>query len=329
MLVVNYYQTLIDVALFLFFVIGAKVIALFTIRVKKPAVPYVRHLLWQGYAVWWLVSGIVQIPPWVVTHSPAHLGQVLYRHDPPRVVAFYHFFLAWWTAKPITWNILVILVQILVGLMLITEEEDLAGRITLVVAGIWSFLVWLIPEALGHLLGVPFSAVPGAPGAGLIAAGIAAILLVPPRHWHVEKTPRGIRQIIAVYCALAALVQMNPWSGLWGPDIRKIFAYSPVSGVQKVIGMAAQIAHNSPEVYNLGLSIYFLILAVALWRNGNRWLFIGLASVLWLWIWLTGQGLGLVPEIGDNLNTAPLVLWLIAITVGRPMGMTKNRGRLG
>ena len=322
-LVVNYYQTLIDVGLFLFFVIGAKVVILFTIRVPKPSVPRARRILWTGFGVWWLLSGVLQIFPWTVTHSPGALSHALYRYQPLSVIRAYHFFLIQWTSQPVTWNILAVIFQVLFGIMLLTEAENIAGRITLALAAVFAGIVWVIPEALGGMLSWPVSAAAGAPGAGLVAVVTAVLLLLPAGRWSASQTPERIRQGLSAFFAVAAVVEANPWSGLWGEGIAKIFAVSPVPWAQKLIGNAAQMAHNGSVVYNGVLAACFLSLAVVLWKNTGRWLTLGLAGALLLWIWATGEGFGLVPSVGANAGTAPLLFGLIMIAAGRPMGMTE------
>ena len=143
---------LLDIGLFLFFVIGAKVAILFTIRAKRLRVLRSRSVLWKGFGGWWLISGIWQIFPWVVKKSPEELARNLFHNQPTWLVTWYHPFLVFWSSRPITRNILAVISQILNGLMLLTEKENIAGWFSLILATIFAWLVWVIPEAFGLLL---------------------------------------------------------------------------------------------------------------------------------------------------------------------------------
>ncbi len=323
-LVSNYYQIILDIGLFLFFVIGAKVMVLFTIRVSRPRVLRSRRILWTAFGAWWLASGILQIFPWTVTYSLPTLTRTLYRHEPHWLVAWYHPMLALLTARPITWNILVVIFQFLIGIMLLTERENIAGRITLLMATVFAWLVWVIPQAFGFIFSGQPSVVKGSPGAGLIAGLIGILLLLPAQSWRSHNVPVRLRQGLAVFFALACLLQINPWSGFWSSRLIQIFAHSPVPAVKTLISLMAEFAVNYPVILNGLIVIALFLMAVLLSRNQFPTILLLLSALFLLWSWASGQGFGLIPAIGANANTAPLLFLLILISTGDTSRMTKE-----
>ncbi|PSR32476.1 MAG: hypothetical protein C7B46_14240 [Sulfobacillus benefaciens] len=315
-LVSDYYQVLLDIGLFLFFVIGAKVAILFTIRVKRPHTMRSRSMLWTGFGAWWLISGLWQVFPWVVTKSSDALARDLYHNQPAWLVAWYHYFLTFWTAKPITWNILAVTFQILVGIMLLTEKDNLAGRISLVLAVIFSWSVWVVPEAFGSLLSSYSSLVTGTPGAGFIAGSIGLLLLVPTTIWESANIARNINRGLAILLGLAGVWQLNPWSGFFGPNIARMFAVSPVPRITHIIHTMMQFALSYSVALNSLLVIICLGLAFMVWKNNSRATLLIISGAFFLWLWLSGEGLGLIPAIGCNMSTAPLLFLLIIISTG-------------
>ncbi|WP_053961052.1 hypothetical protein [Sulfobacillus thermosulfidooxidans] len=322
-LVTNYYQSLIDVALFLFFVIGAKVIILFTIHSEKPTVLHSRYLLWLGYGGWWLLSAVLQIFPWSVTIHTHQLIQEMYPEQPSWVIQLFRPVAVTWTTQPVTWNILLVVFQFIVGIMLLTERENIAGWISLLLATLFSFTTWATTEAFGGLFSPRLSIVPGSPGPGLLAAIVGALLLVPNDYWERNHVVFYIRHAMAILYGLAAVAQLRP--RFWTSHITIIFGRSPYSPMAHFVDGFISIAQNNPVVINILLIMFLSILAIITWKNWSYWSILVISSLLLLWCWIFGQDLGLLPAMGANLYSAPLWFLLTWISVGDTSRKTKGK----
>ena len=143
-----------------------------------------RRQLQRSLGVLWLLDGVLQCQPFMFSRqfsrqvlAPAGVGQ-------PTVIATpLHVVTALTAAHPAAANGAFALIQILLGLALLTRRFD---RPALVASIGWALSVWFLGEGLGGLAtGATF--LTGAPGAALLYAVIAALA------WPAHKEGRDDR----------------------------------------------------------------------------------------------------------------------------------------
>ncbi len=322
-LVTNYYQSLIDIGLFLFFVVGAKVIILFTIRGEKPSVLRSRYLLWMGFGAWWFLSAIEQIFPWAVMTNAHQLIDTMYALQPAWLVGMFRPVAIIWTAQPVTWNIVFVVFQFLVAIMLLTERENIAGWITLLLATLFSLATWVATEALGQVASPRLSIVSGSPGAGFVAALVGVLLLVHPDVWKQRKVVVHLRHTIAIFYALAAVIQLRP--RFWTEGIAILFDHSPYRPWEQILSPAIRVMQGGASYVNALVVLLLAFLAILLWKNVSHAWIVVVSAILLLFCWIFGQNMGLQIAIGGNLNTAPLVFLLTMIVIDDPFRTVKRR----
>lgn len=301
-----YQQTLEDILIFLWFGIGAKVIIIFVIPSKRPSVPRGRLFLWYGLGAYWSISALLQLWPTMAIASQKVLSPL------PLLSGM----ASYWPHHAIAYTIWSIIIQLILGIFLLTERENLTGKITLVLSAIWSIFLWIFGENFGGLTHLSASLVLGSPGAGFFALAISVSLLLPVSLWESGLAQKNIWRGMAVLWAVATLWQLihfndyNAWRPLWIPYI---------NGAQPAAALAL---HNSTQallrstapVLNLILVAAMVFTEVMLvLKKPNLAFWIVLTLVL-LAFWALGQGFGLRPAYGANLNAAPLIFLLFLST---------------
>lgn len=310
--IITYQQTLEDVLIFLFFGIGAKVIMLFVFQSKKPVVPVGRTRLWYGLGLFWFLSAILQIWP---TMAIASL-HALKPHPLLWNLASY------WARHTVANTIWSIIIQLILGILLLTERENLTGRIALGVSAIWSLFLWSAGESWGGLTHRSASLVLGSPGAGILAFIASAALLMPVSSWSNHQVPRILSRGLIGIWSIGTIWQVihfdayNAWSPIWIPYIDK--AQPTVTLLMR--HSAQLIIHSQPLLFNVILSALMAFAVILMLRQRYDGLFWGIISIDLLLFWWIGQGFGLRPAYGANLNAAPLLfllIWSIASTAAK------------
>lgn len=298
-----YQQSLEDVLIFLFFGIGAKVIILFVIRSPRPKVPPGRTILWMGLGIYWTLSALIQMWPTMALAT----SSALVTH--PLLQTFAPF----WGRHPIGDTLWSIIIQIVLGIVLLTERENPAGRITLILSAVFSFGLWAVGENWGALTHSSASLVMGSPGAGLLAFIASLGLLTPVSWWSDNKVPRIISILLMILWGLGTIWQavhfnsLASWQNVWIPQIDK----AQPSWLNGLRAMEQHLITRHLIAANMTLSILMA---------GTEWLFTRRQAGMLFWIifvitllvlWSLGQGWGFRPAYGANLNAAPLFLLLV------------------
>lgn len=301
--ITTYQQSLEDVLIFLFFGIGAKVIILFVRRSKKPQVPRGRTRLWYGLGIFWTLSAILQLWPTMAVAS----AQSLRPHPLLWSLASY------WSAHAMANTIWSVVIQLILGILLLTERENVTGRIALGISAVWSLFLWTAGEDWGGLTHVSASLALGSPGAGFLALAASAALLMPVSLWENGKIPQFMFRGIAILWGIGTVWQFvhfnayAAWAPVWVPYI------DPAQP-----GLTLLLLHGEQALFrghtllvNLALSLLMAVGEVLLIRRpagGIFWTVVGLNLLAFWWL---GQGLGFRPAYGASLNAAPLVFLMI------------------
>ncbi len=315
--ITQYQQSLEDVLIFLFFGIGAKVIILFVIPSKKPAVPRGRIILWYGLGAFWFLSGLLQVWPAMAIASRHSLATL------PMLSAL----APYWPVHSIAYTIWSVIIQLVLGILLLTERENLTGRISLVISGIIALLLWIFGENFGGLTHLSASIVIGSPGAALLALAASAALLFPITAWENGRIQKSLWQAITVLWGLATLWQVihfntpSAWHALWVPYIN----IGQPGAALALHRSGQEIVEHATLAVNLILVAAMAIIEVMFIRRSSSKVFWILLTLVLLATWIWGQGLGLRPAYAASLNTAPLLgLLLVAAYQKRDVANDKR-----
>lgn len=226
----------------------------------------------QILGVLWLIDGLLQLQPAMFTMNmvtkvmnPTAVGQ------PGPIAASLNWIIAVTTHNLIAINLLIVVVQVILGVLLI------AGfwvRGTVIASIVWALIVWYGGEGMSMLLTGQASALTGAPGAVLLYPLLGFVIY--PRRTSNDPSSEGgllsrlqLRWILAGFWIFVALLQLQPY---WWQDGQISGVISGMAGQGGLDGILldptfnalSKITAHAEIVLNILLIIVFLALGIGL-----------------------------------------------------------------
>ncbi|MCY0864743.1 MAG: hypothetical protein OWQ57_07330 [Sulfobacillus sp.] len=276
-----------------------------------------RHWLMQGLGALWLLDGLLQAQPLMVTRFIGGFLAPLLSGQPAFLAFWIDVGVKLWSVNPVLWNVFATFIQIGIGLGLIWGHPDRGQRIALWVSLAWGLVVWVAGEALGGI----FSGggwLTGAPGSVFFYM-VAALLLLPSRDWW--RNPRVTRAIewgVAILFAFEAFLQAWPPAGWWTASGIQGFVLSMAEMPQPTFVSAplyawAHALGRHPALWN-GILVGGLVVLAVLWAIRPRHRGVWWLTVVWVFAaWWLGQDFGVLGGMGTDPNSgAILILGLLA-----------------
>lgn len=285
-----------------------------------------RRVLWYGLGGLWLLDGALQLQPAMTDGQfvqsvllPTASGQ------PEWLRQLVLFGASAWQRHPLTCDAAAALIQLSLGVGILFGWDRVLGRAALWASIAWGLSVWVFGEGMGGVLTPSPTALTGAPGAALLYAACAALLLLPVGAWTRGDVGRALRPAFGIYWLVAAVWQSIPSAGFWTPQgLTQALApgaMTPEPGfLAAPIGWFLYGASFSAPTFNIVLTGG---MAAAFWatvRAHSRRSLAAAAAGLFLWLgfcWWIGQDFGVLGGAGTDPNTAP-VLALLAATAWLP-----------
>jgi cytochrome oxidase Cu insertion factor (SCO1/SenC/PrrC family) len=312
-----------------------------TRRSEPPA----RALLRVSFGLLWIATGLLQAQP----KMPAgFVPDVLApgSDSAPRWVGDLIGPLARvWERHPVAADTATVTVQVGLGLLLIVCRRGRLARLGLWLSIGWAAAVWIFGEAFGGLLSAGASWLNGAPGAVLIYA-VAAILLLAPWGWWDRGSAQLIaRRFTAVWLGVGAVLQALPFEKQWTsagvaePFMTGSSHPQPASLLKPIAGLAT-IAADHPAAVNATIIVLLAITAAALWTSGRTPVVVA-GLVLCALTWWLGQDFGVFGGTATDPNSAlPLAVVLVCalpglatheatVAAGAPRGVSSRRVPVG
>jgi hypothetical protein len=274
--------------------------------------PHARNVLLIGLGVLWILDGLLQAQPLMVTDFIHELVVPLLLGQPRILVHIMEFGMHLWTAHPLTWDIVAIWVQILIGLCIIFGSDTGLRRFALWVSIVWGLIVWIGGEGLGSLL-AGGSWFVGSPGSVILYVIAALALLQPQSVWLTQAFRYGVRKTLAGLWALFALLQAMPGTGWWstpklGFDVLAEAQMAQPGFISAPLYRLAYLAVHDPRLWNaIFVGLFFILFVMwGLWRP-TRLLWITTVAIT-VAIWWCGQDLGVFGGMGTDPNTGAILL---------------------
>jgi hypothetical protein len=286
-----------------------------------------RKLLRQILGVLWLIDGLLQLQPAMFTMNmvqkvmnPTAVGQ------PAPIAASLNWIIAVTTHNLIAINLLIVVVQIILGILLIGGWWV---RGTVIASVIWALIVWYGGEGMSMLLTGQASILTGAPGAVLLYPLLG--LVIYPRRTANDPMGDGseegilsrlhLRWVLAGFWIFMALLQLQPFwwqSGQISGTISGMAGQGGLDGIllDPTFNALAKITANAEIVLNVILIIVFLAVGIglALMKQDRvrPWLIASLiVSVL---LWWGAEGFGMIlTGMATDFNSG---LLLVVMTLG-------------
>lgn len=282
--------------------------------------PPARKLLIIGLGGLWIVDGLLQAQPLMVTQFIRDLLVPLLSGQPTPVAALMHWGISLWRLHPGLWDLAVTWFQILLGLVILLGRETPWRRVGLWLSIGWGAIVWTAGEGLGSLLSGGSWFV-GSPGSVLLYVVAAGILLLPVSWWTRPGFADRGRQLIAGLWGLLAVLQAWPASGWWSANKLPTIIVTQARMAQPAFISAplytsAHLISQAPQAWNAAFVVLFALLAVSWgWRRPSRAIWV-VTVVSTLAIWWIGQDLGVFGGMGTDPNSGAVVLLGLMVYAG-------------
>ncbi|WP_054971275.1 SCO family protein [Alicyclobacillus ferrooxydans] len=280
----------------------------------------VQNVIRIAFGCIWIIDGVLQAQPDMTTQFiPGLIGPII--SGLPGVLPELLSPLTYlWTIHPLFFDSLSVWMQVLIGVGVLFGPARRAGRIALYTSIAWAAVVWVIGEGFGVLGGATW--LTGAPGAVLLYALAAVLLLQPPVRWTNGTIRNALYVAIGILWLVCALLQALPDAGFWqvsglqGAELSMAEMSQPLWMAAPLFAVAHAFAAH-PVAWNATFVIILAALGI-LWITRPRLPFLQESTLVFtLLTWWIGQDFGVVGSMGTDLNTGGplLVLCLAAISL--------------
>lgn len=231
-------------------------------------------------ALFFLFNGLLQALPNAVGVSDQRLlaqytGWL--RHYGPGLAAAHT-----WSAHSIASNIWSVIIQIVLGVALLTFSQLWAVKIVSGLAALFSLFDWVILENFGNFGAANAGIFTGVPGPALLVGVLCALAFVPIPAWESLRIARIMKYVVAGYWVVILIVQWLPEDGYW-----KAAGFNQLKSASSVGSPSISIRHDilndmasEPAQWNIVIGIIAILLALGSLLELNR-------SLMWAWFAVT------------------------------------------
>lgn len=271
----------------------------------------------------WLIDGLFQLQPQMFTMNLINVVMApIVQGQPAPVAASLSWIIALATQNVILFNLLIAVVQIALGILLLTGRWV---RGTVIASGVWALLVWYGGEGMNMLFTGQASILTGAPGAVLLYP-LLGLLIYPGKIS--ARTASGesgettvlsqahFHRFMAGFWIFAALLQFQPYwwqSGQLSQTFSGMVGQGGLNGIlfDPILSELSTLTASIEVPLNILLIGIFLALGIGLAvAKGDRLRPFLLASVIVSFlIWWVAEGLGMVfTGMATDFNSGLLII---------------------
>ncbi len=227
-----------------------------------------QKLLRRIVGLLWLAVGLLQLQPQMFTMNMVNgVMKPTVQGQPAAIAASLNWIIAVTTDHLVLINLMIALIQIALGILLLS---GLWVRATVIASIVWALVVWYGGEGMSMLLTGQASILTGAPGAVLLYPLLG--LLIYPRTENPEEglIPRSaFHWFLAAFWFFAALLQLQPYwwgSGQISQTLSALVGMGGLNGflVDPILKGLSSATAPAEIPTNIVLIVVFLGLGVAL-----------------------------------------------------------------
>jgi cytochrome oxidase Cu insertion factor (SCO1/SenC/PrrC family) len=187
---------------------------------QKPAAvaapePTARRVLRVGFGALWLVDGLLQAQPQMVSGLADQVIKPGAASSPGWVQGLAGWGVNLWDYHPVTAAAAAVWIQAGIGLWMILAARGLSSRLAGLSGFAWGLIVWAFGEAFGGIFAPGLSVLFGAPGAAFFYAIAGALVALPDKSWDRKRLGRALPGVTGAFLIVMALVQAWPGHGFW------------------------------------------------------------------------------------------------------------------
>ena len=174
-----------------------------------------RKVLRIGFAVLWLLDGILQAQPDMAVGLPSQVIKPTAQTSPVWVQHLVNWAGTSWSYHPIQAAAGAVWIQIGIGIWLLLARRGQLSRLAGLVSAGWGLVVWAFGESFGGIFAPGLSWLTGAPGAVLCYAVAGALLALPLGIWRSPRTGQLMSSCFGIFLVGMAVLQAWPGRGFW------------------------------------------------------------------------------------------------------------------
>jgi hypothetical protein len=270
----------------------------------------VRNVVAKCLGALWILDGLLQFQP--AMFGPNFVTDVLV----PNLSAQPHWMyqivssgIYLWNLNPALNNLGVGLLQISIGLLLLLPVSDRWFRFAAWVSIVWAIVVWFCGEGAGQLLTGIASFYTGAPGAVLLYALLAGLLLVPEKI-SVKRFPQIAGWLFIVGATLQSQGAFWTLDGVQGAAMAAMM--EPVHALNMFPIAVSNLLGLDPVLSNCILVAILFLLGAFIIFKPNR--MVGIVALVFLcFVWWVGQDFGMLSTFPNAVATDPSTAPLLAL----------------
>ena len=177
--------------------------------------PLGRRIVRIGFAVLWILDGVLQIQPDMPLGLPSGVLQPAAGGSPSFVQHLVNFGVTTWTNHPVEAAVSAVWIQIAIGVLFLVSPRGRWSRFAGVASLGWGLVVWVFGEAFGGIFAPGLSWLFGAPGAAIFYCVAGGLLALPERSWASPALGRWLLRAFGVFFVGMAVLQAWPGRGFW------------------------------------------------------------------------------------------------------------------
>jgi len=221
-----------------------------------------------------------------------------------------------WLQHPVAADAATVWLQVGLGVGILVGGRGVWARSVLVASIVWAVFVWVFGELFGGLTDPAASWLTGAPGAALLYAVVAVVLLLPWSSWSTGSAQRWSRRAVGATFLLGAGLQAAPRGGFWSSTgLPGLFTDTARGGIPGPLGWPVDwLGQEIPSlagVVNADLVLVLAVVGLGLVVGVAPRVLSVVAAVVSLFGWWFGQGFGVFGGVGTDPNTGVVLIVLL------------------
>ena len=290
--------------------------------------PVGRRVLRLGFAVLWVVDGLLQVQPQMPIGLPTEVLQPSAATSPGWVQHVVAFGAGLWEHQPIKAAAAAVWIQLGLGLWLLLVARGPWSRLGGAASAAWALVVWSVGNGFGGIFAPGLSLLFGGPGSSLLYVAAGIVLALPEGVFSSRRFVGGQARALGAFLVVMGILQAWPGRGTWmgndahGQPVGAIPAMSSAMAqtpqphlLATAVANFARAAGSAPVLFNgaavlamVGVGLGYLSLRPKAVRLA---MVVGLTLAALVWIFI--EDLGLFGGLSTDPNTMPaLALWLVA-----------------